>query len=542
MRNFLRTLKLIGIVVVVVLVCFLILHIPAVDRGLTGWIGSPLEADAFEYRIMIEDFRESLSAAEAPFIYEKDGKLWLLQGGLAGGPMDITPPSVNVAFYASKHNITEELRNRSQCTVREDGRQILFLLNNHDIPTLFLTDLTTGTTVLVATNVDSFLFVGEKVVYACGYEQSNQLYVYDGEQPKLLASDVQSLALPRWNAVASLDREGILRLHYVTDGTTAQLATGVLELYPESGSAVNVPEATVFCRKKGGDYKITASEEVLLKTKYTKEIYTFVGVSRDETREYRFCSAQGILTCVEGEKSNRLFGELGKIYRVLDWDARNEELIVATGTGIYLLRPHVVSGEGIADTVRLLSFKGDYKIYRNNRILIQDFLGVYKEGADRFYIQSLSPSSFILNSGRPESWMNFLSSYLYGLSYTELKPDDNSAVKVQACPVPLSRTLQEPLIAGETLVYKTTYDDGTVRSVTAVCRGEVLKEDLLSTHRESKGQVAVIAEAVGGEIYFTVTPWNEASEYSKLNPSGEFVEGIPKRVVSSMGFAYEWDA
>ncbi len=538
-EKLLKVLRTAAVILGVLVVLVLILHIPAVDKAFTDWIGSPLAQAKTDYRIMIEGFEEPLPEDQAPFFYEEDGKLWLLQGGFGGGPMNVTPPDVNIEFYASKHDITEELRTRRQCAVREDGKQILFLLQNHQIPTLFLTDLVAGTTELVATNVDSFLFVGKHVVYACGYRQSNQLYEYTEGESKLLASNVQSLALPLWDVVVSLDEEGVLRLHYVIDGTTEKIASNVLEIYPESGWAQNLSEATVFCRKRDGDYRISSSKETRLLADYQQEIYKAVGFSKDGSRQYLFCEDQGVLTYVEGGKEHRLFEHFGKIQKIFSWDERREEFVVATGKGIYLLRAKAVLDEE-AEMVRLVDFKGKYKIYRNNPGMIQNFLEVYRENEVRFYVQSVAAKSFILNENHPESWLNYMSSYLYGLSYVELHMDGNHAHAAVDCGVPLSRKLEAPLICDDIVVYKSMYDNGAIRNITTLRQGEVLEADLLRTRHESKGQVDIIAEKIGGEIYFTLTPWGESPEYSTLQEDGTSVSGIERRIVSSMGFAYAW--
>ncbi len=539
-EKLLKVLRTVAVVLGVLVILVLMLHIPAVDKMMTDWIGSPLTQRQVNHRIMIAGFQEPLPEDEAPFFYEDAGKLWLLQGGFGGGPMDVTPPNVNIEYYASKHDITQELRNRQQCAVRDDGQQILFLLQDHNIPTLFLTDLTAGTTELVATNVDSFLFVGDRVVYACGYEQANQLYVYGPNEPELLATNVQSLALPLWDIVVSLDEDGVLYFHQIMEGTTKKVASNVLAIYSESGEGEHLSEATVFCRKKDGDYRVSLSKETRLQAGYLKEIYTSVGVSKDGLRQYVYCEARGALACIENGEQTLLFEHFGKIQKVFSWDERYEEFVVATQTGIYLLRANVEPGEGVAETLRLVSFKGDFKVYRNNPGMIQRFLEVYREGADRFYIQSVSGKSFILNESRPESWLNFMSSYLYGLSYVELKSDGNSAMPAVDCAVPLSRKLVAPLIREDVVVYKSVYDNGAIRSITTLVQGKVLTSDLLQTRHESKGQVDIVAEKIGGEIYFTLTPWGESPEYSILNEEGKSVSGIGKRMVSSMGFAYEW--
>ena len=136
--------------------------------------------------------------------------------------------------------------------------------------------------------------------------------------------------------------------------------------------------------------------------------------------------------------------------------------------------------------------------------------------------------------------MNFLSSYLYGLSYVELNSEGNRAMSVVNCGVPLSRKLEAPLIREELVVYKSVYNTGAVRSIATLVQGKVLEADLLHTGYESKGQVDIVVEKIGGEIYFTLTPWDENPEYSKLDQDGKSVSGIRRRVVSSMGFAYEW--
>lgn len=526
-HKWIRGLKTFGIVVGVILVCVLILHIPVVDRMLTNWIGSPLAEVPMDVRIVIDGFEDPLPQEEAPFIYEQDGRLMLLYGGLSGKAYDITPDGVNIAFYASKHDITAELRNRKQCAVREDGQQMLFLLQDHEIPTLFLTDLTTMTTVTVATNVDSFLFVGQQVVYACGYERANQLYVYDGTASALLAEDVQSVALSFGDAIASLDQAGNLSLHQVSAGTSKQIAEDVLEIYEASSWVSNVTEPTVFCKKKDGDYRVTLTQE----TKLEEGLRKIVGQKEADT--YVFCESERALFLENGDETTRLFETLGPIYRVLDWNERLEEMLVSTGKGIYLLR-FDVEDIGDATAVSILSYTGDFKIYKNNPIMIRDFLRVDREGGDRFYVQAVSGKSFILNRSNPESWMNFGSSYLYGLWYVEL-----NGGKPVACDVPLSRSIQPLLLREETAVYLSAYNDAAIRSVTTLSRGQVLAKDLLGTYREAKGQQKIVVEMVGGEVYFTVTPWNEDSVYSRLSDDGEYTESMEKRVVNSFGFGYE---
>ena len=532
----LRIVKKVALIVGIFVVLALILHIPAVDAWLTDWIGSPLAREEAAYRIIIDRYEDTLPQTEAPYFYEEGGKLWLLQGGESGGPMDVTPEGVNVSFYASKHNITTELRTRRQCTLREDRKQILFLLYDHDIPTLFLTDLEADTTVKVATNVDSFLFVGDAVVYACGYTQSNQLYTYDAGVSELLATNVQSLALPFWNCVASLDQKGNLRLHDIEAGSTKKLASGVKEIYPESGKAVNMKEATVFCRKADGNYCVTASKTMKLQTNYLNEIYTSVGISEDGIREYLYCEAQGILACVAKGTQTHLFQALGNIQRIFSWDADREEFVVATQTGIYLLRPQTgTDGKSIC----LIEFEAELDCYHENPVMIREFLEVYRVGAHGFYVQSVSEDSFVLTESRPESWMNFLSSYLYGLSYVELNTSGDAVETFISCTVPASRSIEELLLRDDVAVFKSTYADDTVRSITTLKQGVVLAEDLLHTGHESKGQVEVVAQKIGEEIYFTLIPWGEKPEYSMLKEDGKTVSGIRHRIVSSMGNAYE---
>ncbi len=525
--KWIRGLKTLGIVIGFVLVCILLLHIPAIDRGLTRWIGSPLAENAADVRIVIDGFDEPLSQEDAPFVYEQDGKLMLFYGGLSGKAYDITPAGVNIAFYASKHNITEELRMRKQCTVREDGKQMLFLLQDRDIPTLFLTDFTTMTTKLVATNVDSFLFVGERVVYACGYHRANQLYAYDGETSTVLAEDVKSVALSYGDAIASLDQDGNLSLHQVMLGTQTELAQDVLEIYASSSWASNVTEPTVFCRKQDGDYRITPTES----TRLEENVRRVVG--RKDGDAYTFCETERTLFLENDTQTKRLFETLGPIYRVLDWNERLEEMLVSTDKGLYLLRLDVADISD-ATALRILSYTGSFKIYKKNPTMIRDFLRVDREGGDRFYVQAVSGKSFILNQSNPESWMNFGSSYLYGLWYVELGGE-----KPVACDVPLSRSIQPLLLREETAVYLSTYDNAEIRSVTTLSQGKLLSKDILGTYRGAKGQTEILAEMVGGEVYFTVTPWNEESVYSRLTTDGTHTEKISKRVICSFGFAYE---
>lgn len=524
--KWIRALKAVGIVLCVALGLVLILHIPAVDNLLTDWIGSPLAIQKEDVRILIEGWTEPLAAEEAPYVYEQDGRLMLLFGGLTGGVQDITPEGVNIAFYASKHDITAELRTREQCTLREDGRQMLFLLYDHDVPTLFLTDLTQMTTVQVATNVDSFLFVGEKVVYACGYDRANQLYVYDGSASTLLAENAKCVALSVGNAIASLDEDGNLFLHQVEEGTSQKIGENVLEIYEMSSQASNVSVPTVFCKKQDGDYAVTADGETLL----TSDVRRVVGCKGD--RVYTFCESKGTLFLENGDQPTPLFTNLGPIYQVLDWNERLEELLISTGKGIYLLRLDVENMDN-ATAVSVLTYTGDFKIYKNNPVMIRAFLRVDREGSDRFYVQGVSGKSFILNRSNPESWMNFGSSYLYGLWYVELQGG-----KPVACDVPASRSIQPIMIREEMVVYLSAYDDAQIRSVTTLTQGNVVAQDLLGTYQASKGQTEIIAEMVGGEVYFTVTPWNKASVYSRLSADGTHTESIDKRVVSSFGFAY----
>lgn len=531
----LRIVKKVALIVGILVVLALILHIPAVDRMLTDWIGSPLAKERTNYRIVIEDYEQKLPETKAPYFYEEDGKLWLLQGGAQGGAIDVTPEGVNVSFYASKHNVTQELRMRKQCTVSEDGRRILFLLNDHDIPTLFLTDLEAGTTEMVATNVDSFLFVGTHIVYACGYEQANQLYTYADGEAELLASNVQSLPLPLWNCIASLDYKGVLRLHNMETGITKKLDSDVKEIYEASSKAARLPEATVFCRKADGDYRISLSKTTKLKTDYLREIDTSAGVSQDGLREYLYCEAQGTIQCAQNGKTTQLFKELGFVQRIFSWNEGREELIVATQDGIYLLRPQAKAGK----TVCLLAFEDDYDIYRDNLVMVRDFLELYRVNARSFYVQAVSEDSFILNKSRPESWMNFMSSYLYGLSYIELNADGRTVNTSILCEVPSSRTIETLLIRDDVVAYKSTYDDHEIRSVTTLKKGVLLEMDLLHTHRESKGQVDIAVEKIGDEIYFTLVPWGGKPEYSVLGKDGKTISGVGHRVVSSMGDAYE---
>ena len=130
--------------------------------------------------------------------------------------------------------------------------------------------------------------------------------------------------------------------------------------------------------------------------------------------------------------------------------------------------------------------------------------------------------------------MNFGSSYLYGLWYVELGGE-----KPVACDVPLSRSIQPLLLREETAVYLSTYDNAEIRSVTTLSQGKLLSKDILGTYRGAKGQTEILAEMVGGEVYFTVTPWNEESVYSRLTTDGTHTEKISKRVICSFGFAYE---
>ncbi len=445
-RKLLKSLQVIGITVAVLLIGFLVLRIDAVDDLLTDWIGSPLASETADYRIFIEDFDEPLPDDCAPYVYVEDGKLLLLQGASAQEAVEITPPGVNLEYYVSKHDITAELRLRRHCTVHEDGQQLLFLLENREIPTLFLSDLTTGETVLLATNVDRFLFVGDSVVYATGYDRANQLYVYQDGESVLLADNVHSLALPGWEAVVSLD-----------------------------------------------------------------------------------------------DQATQLGQEMGKIYRIFQADLQKEEFVVAGGDGIYLLRGHVQPGGQQATSVRLAKFEDHWASYSNNASLIADFIAVYREGDSHFYIQALSDESFILYADKPASWMNHLSSYLYGLSYVALTPGGNAAYTPVTCPVPLSRTLVAPVIAGNQVVYQTAFDQGDIRSVTVLADGKIVKKDVLRTHRDAKGQVTIVTEQIDGKVYFTMTAWGKEPEYSVLSADGTTVYGLRKRVVASFGRAYELD-
>jgi ABC-type uncharacterized transport system YnjBCD substrate-binding protein len=88
-------------------------------------------------------------------------------------------------------------------------------------------------------------------------------------------------------------------------------------------------------------------------------------------------------------------------------------------------------------------------------------------------------------------------------------------------------------------VYLSAYDETQIRSVTTLSQGKTLAKDILNTYNQAKGQVAVVAEMVGGEIYFTVAPWREDATYSRLQADGRYTESIARRVVKSFGFAYE---
>lgn len=531
--KWIKALKIILIIAIVLVAVHFILRIDTVDRRLTALLGSSVQTEQTDFRIHIDGFTDRLPEEEAPYVYEEDGRLWFLQTD--GMPLEITPPDVNLAYYAKRNDVPEQMKQRNHCVVNAARTRMLFLLDLNEIPTLFLADLENGGATRVSGNVDTFLFLGEHVVYATGYVQANQLYAMRQEGPELLARNVESWVLESEKALLCLDGQGKLFFRDPEQDETVQLTDLVLEVYADSLDTD--PDTLVYCKRKDGDYRVTASGAEKLSGSYGRVLKTEIGADVERKRVYYFSEADGQITCEENGTERRIAEGLGKVYAVCFFDARTQSAVAANQSGLYLVR--LSAGAGSVAAVRLLEFRGDYALYRKNAVMVKNHLAVYSEDGEHFYVVSLTDGSFVLNRDRRESWMNRYSSYLYGVTHVYLKagtehPSD--ATRLDLIP---TRTPQKPLFSNGLLVFTSVFADGSVRSVASVSGARVVCRDLLCTGSLARGGKTVRVEKIGEQIYFTTQEEDAPVRYSVMQPDGKAVDGLEKQAVSAFGVVQE---
>ncbi len=543
MKKALRVLKTILIIAAVLIIIALLLKWGPLDNFLTSKIGkATVQGENYDTLIRISGYHHLLDPSEKPYVFNESDKLFVLFGG---NRVDITPPGVSSVFYGPQSGIADKLRYRDHACFDVGTTRLLYIVDVQNVPELFMADLVNGGSVKVADNVDSFMFLGGKVIYAQGYDKYNKLFVYSEGESRQVAENS--------SYVPVAERGGVL--FNGSDGSLSYYSTGDDRVYPLSDnsdsvigySAFSDSSLITYCRS-GGNY-----QSVLFDRESGKAVRSVIDTVPDEcysggSEAFVFEASKGKIRAIDAEgESAAVFGSCGHIYKVFFADARGGNVIVsdpakgvaanggaansegggeedgqyvfkavfATKNGIYL-GTLGASGEV---TKQLCSFKGDLKQYSSYPWLITYHMEASGDFENGFYLSALSGESSIWNKKNPQSWLNRFSSYVYRLFYV-------SGGNVSGCDVPSGRTAELPVkLSGNINIYSARYVDGTVKSLSSLEGGNVLTRDILKSSGAAKGSVKITAEAAEGKLYITVVndpgASGEYTYYCTLEGDGE---------------------
>ena len=494
MKKAFGVIKIILIVAAAVLLLHLLVRWKPLDDFLTSKIGGPSVREAVsDTLIKIENVHGLLPESRKPYVYEENGRLYVLYKGES---VDITPEGVSSVFFGKESGINEKLRYRDHACFDEESGRLLFVVDVQNVPELFLADLNKATSALVANNVNSFFFLGGEPVYAEGYDKFNSLNIYrDGESVNILDN---ALYVP----VPELD--GLLYLS--TDGVLGFFSRHAMKTFPLAEKATAIKEYCVFGEGKllvfsssGNNY-----QSVLFDTLSGRAIKSVIDHVPEKcvsggAEGLVFDRSSGKISLVNSDgESNDIFASSGRIYNMYDarplpGEGSGFEVVFANKKGIF---KGVFSGAGETVT-RLCAFKGALSRYASYPWLITYHLSAGGDFENGFYLMALSDQSHIYNSRNPMSWLNRFSSYVYKLMYV-------SDGKVSACGVPLSRTMDLPeTVTGTKVLYSACFPGGEIKALSVLDKGTVVCKDALRSEGMAKGSSVIKKEIAEGKVFIT---------------------------------------
>lgn len=552
-------LKGIIITVAVLAALYFLLKIDAIDRGLTKFFG-PADVTASgglagpdgsgeariisgkdsEIRIKIEGYEGPLDDSEAPYVYGKNGSLFVMKGGMA---LDITPPDVAPSCFDRDSGITEKLRMRSNACVSSDKTKLLYVINMQNVPVLFLADLVNGGSVRVSENTDTFLFLQDNtVIYATGYSLASELYAYYDGTYERLDSNIMAYPLKSGRGMLWLKDTGEFKFYDAFSKTTKVLCEKVTA-FSETVFDNGYDRIRAFCVTEGGkmsvDYTSSVDRTVI---NVTSEFPSRAYVALDGTG-YFFYPKSGVLNVLRGDTETRLYDKLGDMVSVMCFNPVTHEMIAANNRGIYILRPEAEPYSPESDMI--VTFEKEFKKYKKNADLIRNRLCVFTEDWENFYISSLSKSSIVWNASNASSWMNKFSSYLYGLTHvrretvTGDRSEDLSKSfrwTLKALDVPASRGPGK-IYFTETLQYYTSvFSDGSIRSVSVLSGDSVVFRDILYSEGLSRGQKSISVCMVSDAMYITTKDRGYSESFcSYILPDGSGLDTLKIKAITSFG-------
>lgn len=517
------------IVIIVICVCALqfVLTIDTVDSWLSEKFASDTQIPTG--LVYTQHYNESYGVHEAdrPCICFYKDKLYMAVKDM---PIDITPDNINISYFGKIIDFNETISHKKNCLVSEDGKYIVYVLYFKDFPYLYYLDVEQKQASLIAEKVDSFDIVENDasealtVVYATGYDQHNEFYVFnsdDGES-ELICENIQTAGVfETYGKVVYLNANKELFEYDFASARKAAISSNVDKVYFPQEDFYNYDkyyqDFTVCASKSGKDYILNGKNEVEIKQGYYDVIpkYTVKGNSGNL---YYYSEHNKQLIELSGTSEKILYSELGKIYGILDYyaDAENGGNFVAvTEDALYLLK------EDGSKSQKLWELSSEYK---KNSVMIEKHLRVYKISDDVFYVNHLAAGSLILNESNPQSWLSGGESYNYGITAVKKTTDGFESEELG---IPSSRKLSVPtevategdLTSKNNLLYVSYFDDDSVKAVSLLSKdGTLVKSDVLASAAYSKGQCDIKVFPCETGTYFLRFFGEESKDFLYLPP------------------------
>lgn len=500
------------IVIIFVCICTLrfVLTIDTVDAWLNEKLGGNTEIPSG--LIYAEHYNDKYGVHESdkPCICFFEEKLYMVVGD---EPIDITPEGINISYFGKITDFNETISYKKNCLVSEDGKYIVYVLYFKDFPYLYYLDIQEKQSFLIAEKVDSFDIVENDgkdtltVVYATGYDQHNELFVFSskvtqsedgskvvGGDSELVCENIKTAGVfESYGKVVYLDSNKELFEHDFYSNTQSLVSKDIEKVYFPQDEYYNYDDYykdfTVCAMKNGKDYILNGKDEVEITKGYYNIIPKYTFKCKDGGLYY-YSNQNKKIVSVSGAGERILYSELGNVYGILGYYPNQESgkgyFIAALEDSLYLLYENGNKAQKLSD------ISSDYK---KNAGMIEKHLRVYKVSDDTFYINHLVSGSLILNNKNTESWIAGAESYNYGLTAVRKTEDGFESEELN---IPPTRKLSVPTEvsvdaqlqkAAGNLLYVSYFEDGTVKAVSLLGKnGRIVKSDILASAAYSKEQ------------------------------------------------------